>query len=293
MSSAAAPEGGGVEGLSACLAESERFSDENVSATETEMTGKFCWYELVTSDAAAAEAFYARVADWTMRDSGQAMPRYTLASAAGRDVAGIMTRPCVDAPPMWLGYVAVADVDAAASAFAAAGGSIDKPPADIPGVGRFAVVTDPQGAMLTVFASHEQPPAPVAPGTPGHVAWHELSARDGVTAFDFYSRQFGWQKGRAMDMGSMGVYQIVTDGEKDIGAMMTNTAAPAPFWLYYIQVDDIEAASGRVTEAGGTIANGPHEVPGDNWIVQAVDPQGAMFALVGPRGNRGRDGWPR
>ncbi|GGD11570.1 VOC family protein [Aureimonas glaciei] len=246
------------------------------------MTGSFCWYELVTSDAAAAEAFYAKVADWTMRDSGQATPRYTLASAAGRDVAGIMTRPCDDAPPMWLGYVAVADVDAVAASFEAAGGSIEKPPADIPGVGRFAVVTDPQGTMLTVFRGEGEPS--VAPGTPGHVAWHELNARDGAAAFDFYHKQFGWQKGMAMEMGPMGVYQIVTDGTKDIGAIMTNAAAPAPYWLYYIQVDSIAAASERITEAGGTIANGPHEVPGDNWIVQAIDPQGAMFALVGPRG---------
>ncbi|BDA83462.1 glyoxalase [Aureimonas sp. SA4125] len=247
------------------------------------MTGSFCWYELVTSDAAAAEAFYAKVTGWTMRDSGQATPRYTLASAAGSDVAGIMARPCEDVPPMWLGYVAVPDVDASAASFVSAGGAIEKPPADIPGIGRFAVVTDPEGVRVTVFATRQDPPAPVAPGTPGHFAWHELNARDGTAAFDFYNRQFGWQKSMAMDMGPMGVYQLVSDGEKDIGAMMTNAAAPAPFWLYYIQVESIEAASLRLTEAGGTIANGPHEVPGDNWIVQAIDPQGAMFAMVGPR----------
>jgi uncharacterized protein len=55
---------------------------------------------------------------------------------------------------------------------------------------------------------------------------------------------------------------------------------PAPFWLYYFNVDAIDAAAGRAKDAGGKVLMGPHQVPGGGWIVQCFDPQGAMFAMV-------------
>jgi predicted enzyme related to lactoylglutathione lyase len=57
---------------------------------------------------------------------------------------------------------------------------------------------------------------------------------------------------------------------------------PAPHWLYYINIEGADAAAARVTAAGGKVLNGPHEVPGGQWVVQALDPQGAMFGLVAP-----------
>ncbi len=57
-------------------------------------------------------------------------------------------------------------------------------------------------------------------------------------------------------------------------------AVPVPCWQYYINVAGIDAAAGRVTQGGGKILNGPHQVPGGSWIAQCSDPQGAMFAMV-------------
>src|SRR5260370_1273015 len=67
------------------------------------------------------------------------------------------------------------------------------------------------------------------------------------------------------------------------GRMTKRPKVRARFGTYYFQVEGITAAVGRITAAGGTIINGPMEVPGGSWIVQALDPQGAMFALVGPK----------
>jgi len=65
--------------------------------------------------------------------------------------------------------------------------------------------------------------------------------------------------------------------------MFTKPAAePAPYWLYYFNVAEIEAAAARVKDKGGQVVNGPHQVPGGSWIIQCIDPQGAMFALVAP-----------
>ena len=103
-------------------------------------------------------------------------------------------------------------------------------------------------------------------------------------AYDFYETMFGWEKGISVDMGPMGNYQLFTIKGVDAGGMFNSPAATAhPFWLFYFVVDDIEAAAERITHNGGTIAMGPHEVPGGGWIIQGNDPQGAWFAVTGPK----------
>ena len=106
-----------------------------------------------------------------------------------------------------------------------------------------------------------------------------------MSAFAFYSKLFGWTKTEAMDMGEMGVYQLfATGGSTAAGGMMTKMPeTPAPFWLFYFNVDSADAALKRVNDGGGKVINGPMEVPGPMWIVQALDPQGAMFAMVAPQ----------
>jgi uncharacterized protein len=156
------------------------------------------------------------------------------------------------------------------------------PPTDIPNIGRFAMVADPQGAVFNLFKPvSDMPPPPPDPATPGLVGWHELMAADGEKAFAFYADLFGWTKDEAIDMGAMGRYQLFAAGGAAIGGMMTKPAdVPAPFWGYYFQVDAIGAALERLKAASGKVINGPMEVPGGSWIVQGVDPQGAMFSLV-------------
>jgi uncharacterized protein len=250
---------------------------------------QFVWYELMTTDVAAAEAFYAKAVGWKTCDSGMPGMKYTLLSAGDYTVGGVMALDADaiagGARPGWGGYVGVADVDAAAVQLKAGGGQVMHGPADIPGVGRFAAVTDPHGAAFYLFKGNagEMPAAPAA-GTPGTVGWHELHAGDGAAALAFYAAQFGWTKDTAVDMGPMGVYQLFAAGGEAIGGMMTKTAdMPAPCWLYYFNVDRADAAVDRVTGAGGKVLMGPHEVPGGSWIVQCQDPQGAMFAVVAPQ----------
>jgi predicted enzyme related to lactoylglutathione lyase len=79
----------------------------------------------------------------------------------------------------------------------------------------------------------------------------------------------------------MGIYLIFSAGGPPIGGMISSTeGSPRPYWLYYFTVDAIDAAIERIKAGGGTVLHGPHEVPGGAWIVNAMDPQGAMFALV-------------
>jgi predicted enzyme related to lactoylglutathione lyase len=250
------------------------------------MPNPFVWYELTTTDAAAAEAFYAKVVGWTLQDSGQPAMKYTLLLSGELPVAGLMALPkeaCdAGAQPGWTGYVGVDDVDTYAGRVTKAGGRIHMAPTDIPNVGRFAMVADPQGAVFSLFQPSSDMPRPAHdPMKPGLVGWHELMAVDGDKAFGFYADLFGWTKAEAIDMGAMGRYQLFTAGKDAIGGMMTKPAEmPIPFWNYYFQVDAIGLAMERLKAGGGKVINGPMEVPGGAWIVQGLDPQGAMFSLV-------------
>jgi len=253
-------------------------------------TTTFFWYELMTTDLNAAAAFYGAVIGWQTRDAGQPGMRYTVFEAAGRGVGGALQlsdvcEPGADVPPAWMGYIKVDDTDAAVESLKAAGGAVHKAPQDIPGIGRFAVVADPQGGAFMLMTPHGPDQPPVPPHTPGHVEWHELYAGDGKTIFDFYASQFGWSKGEALDMGEMGTYQLFAAGGPDAGGIMTKPAwFPRPFWLFYAMVDgSAEAGAARIVEHGGKVMHGPSEVPGGAWIVQATDPQGAMFAIVADR----------
>jgi uncharacterized protein len=250
------------------------------------MVSTFVWYELMTTDAKAAENFYSKVVGWTAKEAGQAGMDYTLLLAGEVPTAGLMVldkQACdAGAPPCWIGYVGVDDVDAYVSRVTKAGGKVHVPPTDIPNIGRFAMVADPQDAVFNLFKPVSDMPRPPAdPATPGMVGWHELMAADGEKAFAFYADLFGWTKDEAIDMGAMGRYQLFAAGGPAIGGMMTKPAeVPAPFWGYYFQVDAIGAALNRLKAVGGTVVNGPMEVPGGSWIVQGTDPQGAMFSLV-------------
>lgn len=250
-------------------------------------SGGHVWYELMTTDRESAEAFYRTVLGWDLVDSGMPGIGYTLAQVGGSCIGGLMGMPkeaCDSGQqPCWFGYIAVPDVDAYAAKVTEAGGAVHRPPCDIPTVGRFAIVADPQGAVFVLFKGDGTPPEPLPYMTPGTVGWHELHAHDWEQVYPFYERLFGWPKDQAMEMGPMGKYQLLGSGGVDFGAMFTDGETPRPYWLYYFSVADLDAARTRVAEAGGTVTNGPHEVPGQMWIVHVSDPQGARFALVGPR----------
>ena len=249
----------------------------------------FTWYELMTSDAEAAKRFYGEVVDWEIEDLGGAHSGYSILKAGGRGIAGLMNLPAEacekGTQPGWIGYVGVADADAAAARLEAAGGAILRAPADIPEVGRFAVVTDPGGAPFMLLAP--TPRDGVPPRLPrmslGNVGWHELYAADGDAAFRFYAEQFGWSEVSALDMGPMGTYRLWSPeaGGEAVGGMMTKPAdLPQPQWQFYFVVDSVEAAAERIGSAGGEVVREPMAVPDGSWIVMAIDPQGAQFALV-------------
>ncbi len=261
----------------------------------TNKHGDFIWYELMTPEPQAAQSFYGGLVGWTFKDSGMPDADYRLFSAGANEVGGVMPLSpemlSGGAHPAWVGYIGVDDVDATAAAIKAAGGSIHMPPWDVPGVGRLAMVADPQGAPFYImkgaveggesnsFAKHE----PLV----GHCAWNELSTSDPEAAKAFYGAQFAWVQEGEMDMGPMGKYQFWQaggDNSYGVGAVMPMMPGmPVPMWTYYFRVADIDKAAEYTKANGGQMLQEPTEIPDGEFSITAMDPQGAAFGLVGPR----------
>ena len=248
---------------------------------------RFVWHELTTADSPAAIDFYTQVVGWRAQDSGMPGMAYTLMLVGDAPVAGVMRMPpemtAIGAPSCWSGYVAVDDVDVAEARVLTAGGKVLRPAEDIPGIGRFAVVADPQDAAFILFKPIPPAGGPVLPpaDAPGTVGWHELRAMDGPGVFDFYATLFGWTKGEGLDMGPLGTYQLFEIDGAPGGAIMTKTPdQPAPGWRFYFRVAAIDAAAQRVAKLGGVVTMGPEQVPDGQWTLGGRDPQGALFALI-------------
>jgi predicted enzyme related to lactoylglutathione lyase len=252
--------------------------------SNAEIRGRFVWHELMTTDTDAASDFYSHVVPWKAEDSG--MPSYSIWMSGKYRAGGLMALPedASATPPHWIIYIGTPDVDGTVEAAEKLGGKVLKPASDIPNVGRFAVLSDPQGAAFAVFTPAADSGDGMSPGgSVGDFTWHELATTDPGAAMDFYAELFGWTKGADHDMGDMGVYQLVSHGGQDVGGVykVRDNSTP-PSWLSYVRVADAAKAAGAAKSAGGRILNGPIEVPGGSWVVMMLDPQGGAFAVVEP-----------
>jgi uncharacterized protein len=259
-----------------------------MTTTASRLLGRPVWYELMTTDMSAAETFYRNVVGWTSAPFEGAPDPYTIFRRSGQvHVAGLMKKPDdMHMAPFWAMYVAVPSLEDAAAHITRLGGKGLSPVIDVPSVGRLQMMQDPQGAAFYIMqpASSEERPE----GAPeiGEASWHELMTTDAPAALKFYSEVFGWQPSEAMDMGPMGKYHMFNRPHGMIGGMMNKPPEMAnvpPHWMIYFSVPDINAAVDRIKANGGQILNGPMEVPGGDWIVNAMDPQGAAFSLHAKR----------
>lgn len=256
----------------------------------TNRDGTPIWYELMTDAPEDAAEFYGKVMGWTYHTPPGGLERdYRIFHAGGAGVGGVTRAPEGAAfAPIWAVYFGVADVDGAAEKAGALGARIHMQPQDIPGVGRFAFLADPQGGMFYLMRGDSDADSTAfAPMKAGHCSWNELVTSDQKAALDFYGKLFGWKKTGSMPMGEAGEYTFIgKDDVEMIGAMMdAREAGAAPYWNFAFTVSDIDAAKAAVETGGGRIVYGPIELPGDqgDWLIQADDPHGARVMFSGKR----------
>jgi uncharacterized protein len=256
-------------------------------AAEANMTsanvGRFVWHDLMTTDTSAAIAFYTEIVGWKTEawETGQ----YTMWTSSQGAVGGVNLLQEVakksGTPPHWMANVEVDDVDGAIEKVKRLGGEVRVPPSDIPKVGRFSVITDPQGASLSLFKPASEMKLHNLE-KPGEFCWGELVATDHNAAFNFYSDVVGWQKVAEHDMGPLGKYLLFGRGQTQYGGMFSKSKEMAKMptaWLYYIEVNKLDQTIDKAKSKGAKLLNGPMTVPTGARIAQLIDPQGAAFAL--------------
>lgn len=245
--------------------------------------GRLLWYELLTTDMKAAEAFYSAVVGWSVAPfAGARHPYDMFRRADGREVAGVMHIPDgMNFPPHWEMYVGVPKLEEAVATIERLGGSALSPLIEVPSVGRMRTMKDPQGVVFAIHEPASPPPHPESEPVAGDVAWHELYTTDAPAAMKFYADVFGWKQMDSVDLGAMGTYRVFGRAFELGGIMATppEMAQAPPHWGIYFRVADVHAGADRVKASGGQVLHGPIEVPGGDWIVQCLDPQGAGFAL--------------
>lgn len=247
-----------------------------------DVRGRFVWHQLLTRDVPGARKFYPSLTGWNPQP-WPTDPSYTVCVAGEVPAAGMMAMTPelpADMPPHWMQYIGTRDVDATAEAARVAGGSIIRPPSDMRGAGRYAVLADPQGAVFAIIDPENARAEGKGVPPVGHFSWHELATTDNEAAFAFYSNLFGWDAIRRMDMGGMGVYLIFGYGGEERGGMYIKAPSmPGPaHWLPYVRVPSVDAAVPVVEAGGGKVIQAPMDVPGGR-IAVIHDPTGAAVAL--------------
>jgi len=244
--------------------------------------GRIVWFDLMTTDTNAAKDFYGAVVGWTTSTYGG---DYQMWNAPDGGIGGFMTLPAeakaMGAPPHWVGYVSVPDLDATIAKATGRGATVLVPATNIEGGGRFALLADPEGASFGVHCHPEQGERRSQAGL-GQFSWTELACADLDQALAFYFDLFGWVKSDAMEMPGGGVYQMFKpagDAYALGGAMKRPAQMPMSAWVFYFRVADCDAAFAAAMERGATVRYPPMDIPGGGRACLVADPQGATFGL--------------
>jgi len=247
-------------------------------------TGKLVWHEMMTTDLAASEKFYSELFGWRIEgvEMGPGIGTYRMIHMGSKQLGGFVPlEKEANLPSHWIAYVTVDDVDAACGRAESLGGTVSVPGTDIPNVGRFAVIRDPAGAVISPYRSaHPDQAGEQGPPAAAEFCWEELLTSDPAQARTFYGELFGWRV-KEVPMGEMGVYTLFHAGEKEVaGAMkMPPEASAPPHWLPYVAVEDVDAAAQRAGELGARVYVEPKDIPEVGRFAVLADPTGAPFAL--------------
>jgi predicted enzyme related to lactoylglutathione lyase len=237
--------------------------------------GSFCWIELATNDTAAARAFYTQLFGWSVSEMSMGGDDvYTLFRKDGRDAAA-MHGHTAGAPPNWLSYVAVENVDQSTAKAKDLGATVLAGPMDVPDAGRMSVLMDSQGAAFAIWQANQNKGVGVR-DEPNTLCWNELQGRDVEAAKSFYPPLFGWR------MKESDEYTEWHLGENAVGGLILSKSPPEvpPFWMPYFAVEDCDAATDKATSLGGTALVSCLEIDHIGRFSVLMDPQGAVFAVI-------------
>ena len=246
--------------------------------------GQFVWRDLMTTDPAGAAAFYAAVFGWTVieTDLGPLGTHRLFQEADEVGIGGIIPIPAGKGyPSSWVSYIATPNLDRVIRRAKGGGGVVHVGAAEIPGLGRYALIEDPQGAGFG--AIHLAADAPDRRDPAAH-GWDELCTTDLPAAVAFYRELFAYET-EEMPLGDAGTYTLLRAGgdgpeARKAGAMAKPEWLPTSAWVVYFSTADIDAARARIEPQGGALLGPVTTVPGQGRVCAARDTTGALFYLI-------------
>jgi predicted enzyme related to lactoylglutathione lyase len=251
--------------------------------------GSFCWFELSTTDQAAAKQFYTQLFGWDVTEFPMGPDEtYTIFRNGTGDTGAAYTMRAEErqhgVPPHWMVYVAVANADEAAARVAALGGTVLAPAFDVMQMGRMAVVTDPAGTHFSLWQAGSSIGTTVT-GEHGAVDWVEISVPDRSKVMPFYQDLFGWKIVAGKDRTPATAaddYPHVLHGDEFVaglpGPEQRDPSSP-PHMLTYFSVADVAASTKKAVSLGAQAFVDSMDIGENGRISVLADPQGAMFAL--------------
>ncbi|MGW7469245.1 VOC family protein [Streptomyces xantholiticus] len=252
--------------------------------------GSPAWIDLGAPDVNAAAAFYGAVFGWEAQAFDPEMSTYKSFRLDGKVVGAVGPLTEEGARSAWMIYFHTPDIEASVKAVEQAGGSVRTPPSEVSEEGRFAQVTDAQGAQFALWQPGSYPGIQAADG-PGSLGWIELYTTDSQAAQKFYRTVFGWT-GQDMELpGGGGTYTMVTPKdcppERMFGGVMAvpdmfASGDVRPYWHPVFGSTDCDATVALVRENGGSVSMGPEDAEGVGRLAVCRDPAGAEFVVLTP-----------
>jgi uncharacterized protein len=241
----------------------------------TATVGKFVWHEQVSSDPRRAQDFYKQLFGWETEVFKPGELDYAMIASGGENHGGFAKAMEGAPPPHWLSHVRVEQLDETIETAKSAGGRLAAGPFEMSEVGRMAIITDPQGAHVSIYE-----PEGEGPPSEGVFVWDELGTTDADDAQRFYGDVFGWT---TTHMGpDYGGYRVFNRDETGIAGLMTMPDDAPPRWQPYVAVEDPDATTAKAKELGGSALAEPMDVPKVGRIGVLRDPQGATFGIIKP-----------
>lgn len=242
------------------------------------LRGKFMWFEHFSADVPKARAFYGALFGWTTDPVPMGANLYPLIQSDGRGIGGFRSAH-PGGRSLWMTYLSVPDVDAAARSAEAAGGTLLSPPADVPSVGRGATLADPTGAVFSIWKGEQDDPPDGETVPPGSWYWNECWTPRPDAALAFYEKAFGFTH-ETMEMAQGPYHVLMMDGIARAGVMQASQPGPPAAWTPYVSVADCDATTRRAVELGAHVGLPPTEVPDVGRIAVYMDTSGTMIGVI-------------
>lgn len=249
------------------------------------------WIDIKTTDLAATQTLCEKLFGWSFEDSGEEYGHYQMIRRDDQLVAGGMDTSAMSGPdgkPMpsaWTVYLAVDDIDARLALAEQHGGHVVVPAGDVGDAGRFAVITDPTGAVVGLWQADKLDGYDFS-GEPGTPVWFELMTQDIEAAEAFYREVFGFTPVRVTSLenpdwkySTNGPQEQASSGMCDVAGFIP--AEVGSFWRVYFCVENCDAAAQQVQNLGGRLLDGPIDSPFGR-VATVAEPSGASFQIIDP-----------